>query len=218
VRVRNFGFLVNRRRATPLPFCFHLFGVAQKPPAQSDDSSASGSSDFWRCPKCDEPMKVIERFTATEMQFSFSPGAHGRRMKRLSSIRILRVFRHSPYLSALPPNKFLHSALPTTLFEALCCRSQLIGPLRRLLRSAARPARGRQQCSFPSFNLRRVSARRNHGGSLQTLYRSRPRTPCSRNPLLKARLRRDWKLMSGKPTYGDLSGVSRTDTGAGLRL
>jgi len=73
VRIRNFGFLANRRRATLLPFCFHLFGTTQKPLAQSDASSTNDSSDLWRCPKCDGLMKVIERFTATEMQLRSPP-------------------------------------------------------------------------------------------------------------------------------------------------
>src|SRR5258708_37551718 len=34
VRIRNFGFLANRRRATLLPLCFHLLGSA--PHAEQD--------------------------------------------------------------------------------------------------------------------------------------------------------------------------------------
>src|SRR6202007_686599 len=58
VRIRNFGFLTNRRRATLLPLCFHLLGSA--PQTEQDISGSKGSSDFWRCPKCGGPMKVIE--------------------------------------------------------------------------------------------------------------------------------------------------------------
>jgi len=73
VRIRNFGFLANRRRATRLPLCFHLLGARQDPPARQDLSSTNDSTDLWRCPKCDGPMKVIERFTATEMQLRSPP-------------------------------------------------------------------------------------------------------------------------------------------------
>ena len=73
VRIRNFGFLANRRRATLLPLCFHLLGAAQEPPAQQDLSSASDSHDLWRCPKCGGPMKVIERLTAAEIQLRSPP-------------------------------------------------------------------------------------------------------------------------------------------------
>jgi Putative transposase len=60
VRIRNFGFLANRRRATLLPLCFHLLGSAQQPQAEQNGSSTKDSSDLWRCPKCAGPMKVIE--------------------------------------------------------------------------------------------------------------------------------------------------------------
>jgi hypothetical protein len=73
VRIRNFGFLANRRRATLLPLCFHLLGAAQNPPAQPDASSTNGSADPWRCPECGGPMKVIERLTAAEMQLRSPP-------------------------------------------------------------------------------------------------------------------------------------------------
>src|SRR5271157_591400 len=73
VRIRNFGFLANRRRATRLPLCFHLLGARQDPPAQQDASSTNDSTDLWRCPKCDGPMKVIERFTAAEMRLRSPP-------------------------------------------------------------------------------------------------------------------------------------------------
>jgi len=75
VRIRNFGFLANRRRATLLPLCFHLLSAAQKPSAQPDASSTNGSADLWRCPECGGPMKVIERLTAAEMQLRSPPAA-----------------------------------------------------------------------------------------------------------------------------------------------
>jgi Putative transposase/Transposase zinc-binding domain len=73
VRIRNFGFLANRRRAKLLPLCFHLLGTAQEPPAQQDVSSTNDSTDLWCCPKCGGPMKIIERLTAAEMQLRSPP-------------------------------------------------------------------------------------------------------------------------------------------------
>ena len=73
VRIRHFGFLANRRRATLLPLSFHLLGAAQEPPAEQDLSSASDLHDLWRCPKCGGPMKVIERLTAAEVQLRSPP-------------------------------------------------------------------------------------------------------------------------------------------------
>ncbi len=70
VRIRNFGFLANRRRAAFLPLCFHLLGAAQEPQA---DQNATGSNGLWRCPKCGGPMVVVERLTAAEIQLRSPP-------------------------------------------------------------------------------------------------------------------------------------------------
>ncbi|MGC1789656.1 MAG: transposase [Terriglobales bacterium] len=66
VRIRNFGLLANRKRATNLPLCFHLLGSAAAPPTQQDRSGTNNASDLWRCPKCGGSMMVVERFTAAE--------------------------------------------------------------------------------------------------------------------------------------------------------
>src|SRR6266436_3819144 len=71
VRIRNVGFLANRRRATLLPLCFHLLGSAQQ--AEQDVSGSKDSSDLWLCPKCGAPMQVIERLTAVEIQLRSPP-------------------------------------------------------------------------------------------------------------------------------------------------
>lgn len=73
VRIRNFGFLANRRRATLLPLCFQLLGAAQQPQAAQDASSTNDSHDLWRCPKCGGPMVVIQRLTAAEIQLRSPP-------------------------------------------------------------------------------------------------------------------------------------------------
>ena len=73
VRIRNFGFLANRRRATLLPLCFQLLGVTQKTPAEQDALCTHDSSGLWRCPQCGGPMVVVERFTATEIQLRSPP-------------------------------------------------------------------------------------------------------------------------------------------------
>ena len=73
VRIRNFGFLANRKRATLLPLCFHLLGSAQEPQAEQHASSLEDSSGLWRCPKCGGPMRVIERLTAAEIQLRSPP-------------------------------------------------------------------------------------------------------------------------------------------------
>jgi hypothetical protein len=71
VRIRNFGFLANRRRATLLPLGFALLGSA--PQAEPDRSGSKDSSDLWLCPKCGAPMMVIERLTAAEILLRSPP-------------------------------------------------------------------------------------------------------------------------------------------------
>ena len=73
VRIRNFGFLANRRRATLLPLCFQLLGVPQEAQAEQDTSCTRDLSALWRCPKCGGSMVVVERFTATEIQLRSPP-------------------------------------------------------------------------------------------------------------------------------------------------
>ena len=70
VRIRNFGFLANRRRAVLLPLCFHSLGAAQEPRAEQD---AFDSNDLWCCPMCGGPMVVVDRLTTTEIQLRSPP-------------------------------------------------------------------------------------------------------------------------------------------------
>jgi hypothetical protein len=58
VRIRNFGWLANRRRATLLPLCFHLLGSA--PQTEPELSTAQDAHDLRLCPQCGGPMMVIE--------------------------------------------------------------------------------------------------------------------------------------------------------------
>ena len=73
VRIRNCGFLANRKRATLLPLCLQLLGSAQPPQAEQHASSTADCPDLWRCPKCGGPMKVIERLTAAEIKLRSPP-------------------------------------------------------------------------------------------------------------------------------------------------
>jgi len=72
VRIRNFGFLANRRRRTLLPLCFQLLGAPQLP-AEEQPSSTEDVADLYRCPNCGGPMKIIERLTAAEIQLRAPP-------------------------------------------------------------------------------------------------------------------------------------------------
>ena len=71
VRIRHFGFLANRRRATCLPLCFQLLGSA--PQTDQDTSGTKGCNDLWLCPQCAGPMVVVQRLTAAEIQLRAPP-------------------------------------------------------------------------------------------------------------------------------------------------
>jgi Putative transposase/Transposase zinc-binding domain len=73
VRIRNFGLLANRRRATLLPLCFHLLGAVQQPQTEPEASTANDSSPLWLCPQCGGPMVVLERLTASQIQLRSPP-------------------------------------------------------------------------------------------------------------------------------------------------
>jgi Putative transposase len=73
VRIRHFGFLACRRRATTLPLCFQLLGTAQEALTEEHTSSTEDVPDLYRCPKCGGAMKVIERLTAAEIQLRSPP-------------------------------------------------------------------------------------------------------------------------------------------------
>ena len=73
VRIRNFGFLANRRRSTLLPLCFQLLGTTPQPPAEEHSSSTEDAAELYRCPHCGGPMKVIERLTAAEILLRSPP-------------------------------------------------------------------------------------------------------------------------------------------------
>jgi hypothetical protein len=73
VRIRNFGFLANRRRATLLPLCFQLLGAVPQLQTEQEASTAKESTPLWLCPKCGGPMVVLERLTAAEIQLRSPP-------------------------------------------------------------------------------------------------------------------------------------------------
>ena len=68
VRIRHFGFLVNRSRVSSLALCRQL--LASSSPATAETGTCqlpSESSTLWHCPRCGAAMIVIQRFTAAEL-------------------------------------------------------------------------------------------------------------------------------------------------------
>jgi hypothetical protein len=74
VRIRNFGFLANRKRATTLPLCFQSLRTVPEQQPERHTLSAQ-LSNTWRCPQCGAPMTIIERLSASEIQLRSPPQA-----------------------------------------------------------------------------------------------------------------------------------------------
>jgi hypothetical protein len=71
VRIRNFGFLANRNRASLLPLCFQLLSGPEKITASL--ASPSAHQTHWNCPVCGGTMHVVERFTAAQLLLRSPP-------------------------------------------------------------------------------------------------------------------------------------------------
>ncbi len=73
VRIRNFGFLANRRRSTLLPLCFQALGLPQQSDAIRQTAAPKGARPLWFCPKCGGPMVVVDRISTAHMQLRSPP-------------------------------------------------------------------------------------------------------------------------------------------------
>jgi Putative transposase/Transposase zinc-binding domain len=69
MRIRNFGFLANRRRARLLPLCFQLLASSadQSAPTASSAADHLCLSTDWNCPVCGGSMHVVERLSAAQL-------------------------------------------------------------------------------------------------------------------------------------------------------
>jgi hypothetical protein len=68
VRIRHFGFLANRSRASSLVLCRQLLASNSSAPAEIGTCQIpSESSTLWHCPRCGAAMIVMQRFTAVEL-------------------------------------------------------------------------------------------------------------------------------------------------------
>jgi len=73
VRIRNFGFLANRRRASLLPLCFELLHRSTGNAPPQAPTSAAQPSSCWRCPVCGGTMHMFERISAAELRLRAPP-------------------------------------------------------------------------------------------------------------------------------------------------
>ena len=72
VRIRNFGFLANRQRATLLPLCFRLLQPSDQPAADAT-SPALPIHSLWRCPLCGGTMHIVEHLSAAQLLLRSPP-------------------------------------------------------------------------------------------------------------------------------------------------
>jgi Putative transposase/Transposase zinc-binding domain len=73
VRIRHFGFLANRRRASLLSICFELLGRSTGPAAPEETVSRPQPCSNWRCPLCGGPMRIVERISAAQLLLRSPP-------------------------------------------------------------------------------------------------------------------------------------------------
>ena len=73
VRIRHFGFLANRRRATLPPVCFDRLGISQPASTELPDLATEHSADLYPCPKCGQPMVISKRLTPAELPLRSPP-------------------------------------------------------------------------------------------------------------------------------------------------
>ena len=73
VRIRHFGFLANRRRATLLPICFRLCGTPVEPRGVEHGQKVDQPWALWTCLDCGGPMMLVERLTATQIRLRAPP-------------------------------------------------------------------------------------------------------------------------------------------------
>src|SRR6202521_4075811 len=73
VRIRNFGFLANRQRATLLPLCFQLLRGSENMPAPAASPSMDQTRSLWNCPACGGTMHVLERLSAAQLLLRSPP-------------------------------------------------------------------------------------------------------------------------------------------------
>jgi hypothetical protein len=77
VRIRNFGFLANRRRASLLPLCRELLHASTENTAATAPRSAGRSALLWRCPRCGGAMHMVERISAAQLLLRAPPPTIG---------------------------------------------------------------------------------------------------------------------------------------------
>src|SRR3989475_8715953 len=104
VRIRHFGFLANRFRASRLALSQQLLSSNSTPPAEVVIcANSSQTSPLWHCPRCGAAMIVMQRFTAAELRSEehTSDSSHS----QISyAVFCLKKKKHPNFFADLPSN------------------------------------------------------------------------------------------------------------------
>jgi hypothetical protein len=73
VRIRNFGFLANRNRASLLPLCSQLLGGPEQMPVSVSSPSIDQTHSLWNCPVCGGTMRVVKRLSPAQLLLRSPP-------------------------------------------------------------------------------------------------------------------------------------------------
>jgi hypothetical protein len=73
MRIRNFGFLANRKRALLLPLCFYLLAGHGNTSISAASTSTDQPGALWTCPVCGGTMHVVERLSAVQLLLRSPP-------------------------------------------------------------------------------------------------------------------------------------------------
>jgi hypothetical protein len=68
VRIRFFGFLANRRRATLVPLCQQLLQAHPQSRSPTTPATPPDPHALWLCPRCGGRMAIVERLTAQQLR------------------------------------------------------------------------------------------------------------------------------------------------------
>jgi len=177
VRIRNFGFLANRRRTASLPLCLQLLPSRLGPQTGQDAATADGAKDLWRCPECSGPMVVLERPRSRRNPATFSTSSNRCcRMRGLSTSRMFWVSQRPPSFCVFSGNKsFLLAPHTHPLPANLPGQTTILLP-RSQFCPAAQLQPTTTQASIPC-NPHRARVRR-RAASFKRLYRRRAGTTC----------------------------------------
>ena len=187
VRIRNFGFLANRRRKTLLPLCFQLLGSAQESQAEQHRSSTKTCPVLPRLAVAGRlaagvkvprggPMKV-ERLTAAETQLAlrrWSPPQHELTLCNSRSSRVPGTDRNS---SALHRTDLFDQRLPSR-FSRYFVAAANTWPRPVGCCAPWHSLRAPQHRSFPPLNLHSARVRRRAATSKMAFNRTRAEQLC----------------------------------------